>query len=177
MAGTGSRPDQAMRIPRNVAVFVLGLLAAAGALGVIRLLREAPSDEELIRTLIEATAKGVDDRKPADVMAGVSERFQGEGLGYQELRQVVIAQVLRGSWNAAVPVSTRVDVKGDRAEAVVDVALFRGAKGEGVLGRLPESGDTWRFHVTLEREKSGWKVVAGRWRPIGALEEPRPEKP
>jgi hypothetical protein len=64
-------------------------------------------------------------------------------------------------------VATRVKVDGDRAEAVVDLALVRGARGEGIAGRLPEAGDTWRIEAALEREKEGWRVVAARWRRIG----------
>lgn len=156
-----------MRIPRTALVLVGAVLVAIACFVVLRARKAEPTDEERIRTLIEATARGVEERKPADVMAGVSERFQAEGMGYQELRQLVVAQVLRGSWNAVMPIATRVDVAGDRAQAVVDVALVRGAKGEGILGKLPESGDTYRFDVTLEREKSGWKVVEARWRPVG----------
>ena len=36
-------------------------------------------------------------------------------------------------------------VSGDRAEAVVDAALVRGGRGEGMVARLPEAGDTWRI--------------------------------
>jgi hypothetical protein len=63
-----------------------------------------------------------------------------------------------------VPVVVGVEVAGDRAEASADVALARGAGGEGLMGRLPEEGSAWRIDASLEREKGGWKVVAARWR-------------
>jgi hypothetical protein len=109
-------------------------------------------------------------------MEGVSERFQGEGaeagMGRRELQQLVTYQTLRGSWNAVVPLSTRIEVDGDRARAVVDVALVRGASGEGIAGRLPEAGDTWRIEAGLEREKGEWRAVTARWRRTGAGEGP-----
>jgi hypothetical protein len=62
-------------------------------------------------------------------------------------------------------VAAQVQVTGDRAEAVVDVVLVRGGKGEGLVARLPEAGDSWRIDATLTREKDVWKVVSARWRP------------
>ncbi|HET8733064.1 MAG TPA: hypothetical protein VFM45_04730 [Anaeromyxobacteraceae bacterium] len=166
-----------MRISRNVAVFLSVALVAAGGVLAWRAFRPGPTDEERIRALVDATARAVEERKPGDVMAGVSERFQADGMGHRELRQLVTYEVLRGSWNAVVPVATRVEVAGDRAEAVVDAALVRGARGPGVLGKLPESADTWRFEIALEREKEGWKVVSGRWRPVSAREGLTGERP
>jgi hypothetical protein len=159
-----------MKISRNVAIFVLGSLVALGALVAIRALREAPSDEDQIRALFEQAAKAVEEKRPGDAMAAVSERFQGEGMGHRELKQFITYQALRGSWNAVLPVAAKVKVTGDRAEAVVDAALVRGGKGEGIVARLPEAGDTWRIDASLERENDGWKVVSARWRRITAAE-------
>jgi len=167
MEGRGRPPTSAMRISRNLAIFVLVALAALGAVVAIRALRQGPTDEERIRALFEQAARAVEEKRPGDAMAGVSERFQGQGMDYRELKQFVTFQALRGSWNAVLPVAAQVQVSGDRAEAVVDAVLVRGGKGEGVVARLPEAGDTWRIEATLEREKDGWKVVSARWSPTG----------
>ncbi len=156
-----------MRTSRNVLTFLaVVLLALAGVLA-WRAMRHVPTDEERIRALVDATARAVEEKKPGTVMEGVSERFRADGMDRRELRQLVTFEVLRGSWNAVVPLSTQVTVSGDRAEAVVDAALVRGGQGKGVLGKLPESGETWRFEIGLEREADGWKVVTGRWSPTG----------
>lgn len=151
-------------------MFVLLALAALGSVVAFRALRAGPTDEERIRTLFEQAARAVEEKRPGDAMAGVSERFQGEGMDYRELKQFITFQALRGSWNAVLPVAARVRVSGDRAEAVVDAALVRGGRGEGVVARLPEAGDTWRIDASLEREEEGWKVVSARWRRITAAE-------
>ena len=143
---------------------------ALGALVAIRALRAEPSDEDQIGALFEQASRAVEEKRPGDAMAAVSERFQGQEMGYRELKQFITFQALRGSWNAVLPVAARVKVEGDRAEAVVDAALVRGGKGEGIAARLPEAGDTWRIDAVLEREKDGWKVVSARWRRITAAE-------
>jgi hypothetical protein len=155
-----------MKISRSVAIFAVVILAVLGGVLAWRLLRPGPSDEARIRALLDRAAQAVEQKRPGDVMDGVSERFQGEGMGRRELQQFVTYNALRGSWNAVIPLATRVQVEGDRADAVVDVALARGATGQGIAGRLPEAGDTWRIEAVLEREKGEWRVVSARWRPL-----------
>jgi hypothetical protein len=159
-----------VKIPRSVAI--IALVAVAAAIGALawRQLRPGPSDEETIRALLDRAARAVEEKRPGDVMEGVSERFEGQGMGRRELQQFITYNALRGSWNAVVPLTTRVQVDGDRAEAVVDAALVRGARGEGIAGRLPEAGDTWRIEAALAREKEGWRVVSARWRRTGTAE-------
>jgi hypothetical protein len=152
-----------MRISRTLVVAFLVALVTGGALLAWRGLRAGPSDEDRIRALLDRASRAVEEKRPGDLMEAVSERFQGEGMGRRELQQFVTYNTLRGSWNAVIPVATRVRVDGDRAEAVVDVALVRGGRGEGIAGRLPEAGDTWRLEAGLEREKEGWRVVSARW--------------
>ena len=156
-----------MRISRNLAIFVLVALAALGSVVAIRAMRQGPTDEERIRALFDEAARAVEEKRPGDAMAGVSERFQGEGMGHRELKQFITFQALRGSWTAVMPVAAKVEVAGDQATAEVDAVLVRGGKGEGVAARLPEAGDSWRIDASLVREKDGWKVVSARWRPTG----------
>ncbi len=144
-------------------------VVAALATGVVAwwALRPGPTDEERIRALLDGAARAVEARRPGDVLSAVSESFEGEGMRRRELAQLVTYEVLRGSWNAVLPVATRVEVDGDRATALVDAALVRGGAGAGLAGRLPEAGDTWRIEATLAREPDGWKVTRARWRRIG----------
>jgi hypothetical protein len=156
-----------MRISRNIAIFVLVAVAVLGSVVAFRTMRQGPTDEERIRALFDEAARAVEEKRPGDAMAGVSERFQGEGMGHRELKQFITFQALRGSWTAVMPVAAKVEVAGDRATAEVDAVLVRGGKGEGVAARLPEAGDAWRIDASLEREKDGWRVVSARWRPTG----------
>jgi hypothetical protein len=163
---TPGRPGKpAMRISRNLAIFVLVALVALGSVVAIRAMRQGPTDEERIRAIFDQGARAVEEKRPGDAMAGVSERFQGEGMGYRELKQFITFQALRGSWNAVLPAVAKVQVAGDQAEVEVDVVLVRGGKGAGVVALLPEEGDSLRIDAALVREKDGWKVVSARWRP------------
>ena len=140
-----------MRISRNVAIFVLGALAALGAAWSpsARCGRGPPTRSGSAPSSSRAS-RAVEEKRPGDAMAAVSERFQGEGMGHRELQAVHhlpgAARLLerggarwRRGWRWT----------GDRAEAVVDVGA--GPRGEGggrSLGRLPEAGDTWRIEAT-----------------------------
>jgi len=149
---------------RSLATLAAAALVALGGAWAWRALRPGPSDEERIRALLLDAARAAEERRVNDAMAGVSERFQGQGLDRAGLRQLVAFHALRGAWNAVVPLGIEVQVSGDRAEASADVAFARGAGGEGIVGRLPEEGSAWRVEASLEREREGWRVVTARWR-------------
>lgn len=155
---------------RNVAIAAAVVALLGGGFLAWRALRPAPTDEEQIRALVDATARAVEAKRPGDAVASVSERFRGQGMDRRELRQFITYNAMRGSWNAVVPVAVRVDVQGDRAEAVVDAALVQGARAEGIAAVLPANADTWRIEIALEREPEGWRVVTARWRPIDVAE-------
>jgi hypothetical protein len=154
-----------VRLPtRSLAALAVAALVILGGAWAWRALRPGPSDEERIRALFLDAARAAGERRVNDVVAAVSERFRGQGLDRAGLKQLVAYHALRGSWNAVVPLDVAVEVSGDRAEASADVALARGAAGEGVVGRLPEEGSAWRIEASLEREAQGWRVVSARWR-------------
>ena len=58
-----------MRISRNVAILLAGMvvLALVAALA-FRALRPVPTDEERIQGLLDAAARAVEERRPADVV-------------------------------------------------------------------------------------------------------------
>ncbi len=155
---------------RNVAIAAAVAALRGGGVQAWRAVRPAPTHEAEIRAHVDATARAVEAKRPGDAVASVSERFRGQGMDRRELRQFITYNAMRGSWNAVVPVAVRVDVQGDRAEAVVDAALVQGARAEGIAAVLPANADTWRIEIALEREPEGWRVVTARWRPIDVAE-------
>ncbi|WP_242346761.1 nuclear transport factor 2 family protein [Anaeromyxobacter terrae] len=152
---------------RRTLVVVLALAAALGAVIVARLARPPPSDEERIRALLDGAARAAVERRIGDVVAGVSERFRGEGLDRRGLKQLVAAQVLRGEWVGVSISGVRVAVDGDRATAVADAVLSRSlGAGKALVDLLPGEASAHRFDLVLEREAGGWRVVGARWRAI-----------
>jgi len=155
---------------RRAATAAAIVLAAAAAAAGWRALRPRPSDEEQVRALFAAAARAAEEKRVGDVMSAVSERFRGEGLDRQGLKQLVAFHALRAEWSAVAVLGSRVRVDGARAEATVDVALVRGGRGEALADRLPADASVERIDAELEREDSGWRVVAARWRSIAAAD-------
>lgn len=151
--------------------FLPALAAAAVALAVLaalRLRREEPTDEEAIRTLFDDAARAAEERRVGGVLAGVSERFRGQGLDRDGVRRLVALQVLRGEWVSVTVSAARVAVEGDRARANVDAVLARGSgKGKALQALLPGEASAHRFRCRLEREGEGWRVVEAEWSAIG----------
>jgi hypothetical protein len=154
---------------------VLAVLAAAAAalavVGALRLGRERPGDEEAIRALFDDAARAAEERRVADAVAAVSERFRGHGLDRDGVRRLAALQVLRGEWVSVTVAAARVAVQGERARATVDAVLARGSgKGKALAALLPGEASAHRFLCRLEREGDGWRVVEAEWRAIGLAE-------
>lgn len=122
-----------------------------------------PSDEQLIRSLFEEAVLAAEERRVSDAVAGLSERFSGQGLNRRELKQLVAAQTLGGRWLVVRVAGLRVDVTGDGARAVLDLVASRAGAGKAVADLLPADGNAWRVDCRLEREPEGWRVVGASW--------------
>jgi len=157
---------EALRLGTLVAV--LAQAAALGAVAVARLAAPPPpTDEERIRALLDEAARAAVERRIGDVVAAVSERFQGEGLDRRGVKQLVAAHVLRGEWVGVSISGVSVAVDGERARAIADAVLSRSlGDGKALADLLPGEASAQRFDLAFEREPEGWRVVGARWRPI-----------
>jgi uncharacterized protein YneF (UPF0154 family) len=155
---------------RRALLLTLLVLAVLGALLARRLLRQPPSDEEQIRTLLVDAARAAEEKRIGDAVRDVSERFRGEGLDRREVKQFVAAQVLRGTWVSVTLAGTKIDVRNEVARAACDVVLSRSGKGTPLAELLPEQASVHRFLLELAREDGKWKVVGARWRPVSVEE-------
>lgn len=155
---------------RAVLAVVAAALAAAAVLGLWRPWREPPGDEERIGALFVDAARAVEEKRVGDAMEAVSERYRGEGLDRRGVKQLLLAQVLRGQWVSVTVAGTRIRLEGDAAEAVVDVVLARSGKGARLADLLPEQANVDRITCRLEREGSAWRVISASRRPISLAE-------
>ena len=138
------------------------MVAAAGA--VWRCGRPPPPiDEELIRTLYADAVRAAEERRVSDAVAGVSERFQGQGLDRRGLKQLVAGQALRGNWLVVRIAGLRIEVTGDTARAVLDLVATRAGAGKALADLMPSEGNAWRVDCRLEREPEGWRIVGATW--------------
>ncbi len=155
---------------RRAVLAVVAAALAAAVLGLWRRWREPPSDEERIAALFADAARAVEEKRVGDAVEAVSERYRGEGLDRRGVKQLLLAQVLRGEWVSVTVAGTRVRLEGDAAEAVVDVVLARSGKGARLADLLPEQASANRIACRLEREGREWRVVSASRRPISLAE-------
>jgi hypothetical protein len=149
-------------LARRTALIALLVLAAAGAAW--RLSRPPPpSDEELIRTLYDDAVRAAEERRVSDAVAGLSERFQGQGLDKRGVKQLVAANALRGNWLVVRIAGLRIEVTGGTARAVLDLVATRAGAGKALADLLPSEGNAWRIDCRLDRESEGWRIVGATW--------------
>jgi hypothetical protein len=105
-----------------------------------------------------------------EVMEAVSERFQGEGLDRQGLKQLFAWHALTGDLGSVLVLATRVHLAQEEAEATVDVAFVRGGRGERAADARLADAAAERVEASLAREGGAWRVVSARWRSIDAAD-------
>jgi len=155
---------------------VIGAAAALGLGAALWLARseEPPTEEQKIRALFDGAAKAAEARKADEVVAILSARFEGRGRGElggratrDDVKRLVAFELLRGRWVSVELLEPRIDVRGDRARAVVDAVLSRAAGARGRLSDLlPGEASLHRFDLELALEEDEWRVVRGTWRSI-----------
>lgn len=148
----------------------VAVLAAAAAGWWLAARPPPPDDEALIRALLDSAARAAEERRVSDAVAGVSERFQGQGLDRRALKQLVAAHALRGAWVAVKVAGTTVAVDGDAAAASLVLVLSRGGPGAALADLLPSQASAWRVEARLAREPEGWRVVGARWAQVPLAE-------
>jgi len=164
-----------MTIPSRWLVIAAVAVALVAA---VCLLRGPPKlgPEQRIRAVLDEAAHAAEQRKVKEVVAVLSDRFEGGGEGMRagrdEVRRILAFELLRGEWVSVTISSAHVIVDGRRARANVDVLLSRAAdRSKGLSSLLPGEASVHRFGLELEEEEpERWRVVSGGWRQVG-LEE------
>jgi hypothetical protein len=146
---------------------VIGLALALVAAGLVLLLwpNEEPPVQEAITRKIIAMTHAAQEKDVAGVMEGVSERFKaGRGWGKDQVKGVLVAQVLRGQWVRIFHTGLEVtEVSPTRGDFSVRFIFARSEARE--LEELARESvvDAWVIEGAFEKEQDGeWRVVEAR---------------
>lgn len=161
-----------MTLPSNRVIGVaLGLLAA----GLVLWLWPSPelTVQEAITRKIIAMTRAAEEKDVAGVMEGVSDRFKaGRGLGKDQVKGVLVAQVLRGQWVRIFHTGLEVtEVSPTRGDFAVRFIFARSEAKE--LDQLAKESvvDAWGVEGSFEKEPDGeWRVVEARDRRLDPRE-------
>jgi hypothetical protein len=160
---------------RRTLLVVAGVGLLGAGIWFLRAGKPPPSDEDLIRTVFLEGARAIEERRVGDAMEGVSETFQGEGLDKKGVHRVIAAFTLRGEWVSVAVTGDRIEIRGNEADAVVDVVAANSGKGKGLAELMPADASAHRLRCKLRREEKGWKIFAADRRSISlaqAMEGP-----
>lgn len=131
--------------------------------------RHPESPEEQIRREVVAITRAAEERKVSEVVDRVSDRFRSaDGWDKQELKGVLAAQLLRGSWvrifttelKISVTNSTSAEMKGKFIFGRSDAAELKDLARESVL-------ESYEVDATLKKESDGqWRFVSAKHHPF-----------
>jgi len=146
---------------------VVGLVLALLAGGLVLVFwprSEPPVQEAITRKIIEMT-RAAEQKDVSGVMDGVSDRFKsGQGWGKDQVKGVLVAQVLRGQWLRIFHTDLEVtEVSPTQGDFSVRFIFARSEAQQ--LEQLGQDAvlNAWQVEGTFEKEQDGqWRVVVAR---------------
>jgi hypothetical protein len=129
---------------------------------------EPPVQEAITRKIIEMT-RAAEEKNVSGVMEGVSDRFKsGQGWGKDQLKGVMVAQVLRGQWLRIFHTDLEVtEVSPTQGDFSVKFIFARSDAQQ--LDQLGQDSvlNAWVVEGTFEKEQDGeWRVVVAKNRRV-----------
>ena len=117
-------------------------------------------DEEEINKLIDTAIISVENGKTGNLMALISDDFQGSGVNSRREFKALLLFYFRSHQEINIMLLNR-QITIDQTAAVVDLsALLTGHGRRGAI--IPEQGE--HVNIKLELQKNGqWEVVAAYW--------------
>lgn len=133
------------------------LIALVVALGVYFLWpQEKLSPEDEIRALVARMIVHAEKRDAAGVTEPIAESFRGGGLGKQELKQLVLGQLLQRGGIVVLNPLLEVTVKSPTEGSFKGTFLF-GRDGQG-----PEAS-RYTIEADVQKLDGSWQLVTASW--------------
>jgi hypothetical protein len=155
----------------HVVGLVLALLAAGAVLAFWP--REEPGVKEAITRKVVQMTDAAERKDMAELMEGVSDNFQsGEGWNKQQVKGVLVSQVLRGSWvRVFVKYLTVTEVNPSRGDAQMKI-IFGRSEADQLENLARESVlSAYLIEGTFEKQDDGeWRVIQARHRSLSPTE-------
>lgn len=153
-----------MTVTRSRVVGLVLALLAGGLVLVFWPRSEPPVQEAITRKIIEMT-RAAEQKDVSGVMEGVSDRFKGgEGWGKDQVKGMLVAQVLRGQWLRIFHTDLEVtEVSPTQGDFSVRFIFARSDAQQ--LEQLGQDAvlNAWQVEGTFEKEQDGqWRVVVAR---------------
>jgi hypothetical protein len=154
---------------------VLGLVLALLAAGAVLALwpREEPGVKEAITRKVVKMTDAAERKDMAELMEGVSDTFQsGEGWNKQQVKGVLVGQVLRGSWvRVFVKDLTVTEVNPTRGDVQMKI-IFGRSEADQLENLARESVlSAYLIEGTFEKQGDGeWRVTHARHRSLSPTE-------
>ena len=152
-----------MRLSRLI---VVALVLAVGALVYLLWPRSEPTPDEAVRRIVVECTRAAEKKDVAAIMEHVSERFKAnEGLGKQEVKQVLAGQLFRGQWVRVFTTDLEVRTTSPSSVEMTGKFIFGRSDAKELKDLARESVvSSYQIDATFEREPDGeWRAVSARY--------------
>lgn len=145
---------------------LIAIIAAIVVAGLVFFLWPKPESDprELIKQKVITMARAAEEKDASAIMDNISEKFAAEGLGGRDqVKGLVVAQVMRGTWVRVFVVNVDVSMDGTDQADMVGKFVF----GRSEAAKVEDLGKD--SSLSARRIEAKWKKEAdGEWRVISA---------
>ncbi|WP_375766522.1 hypothetical protein NR798_33215 [Archangium gephyra] len=154
---------------------VLGVVVALLAAGAVLFFwpREEPGVKEAIKRKVVQMTDAAERKDMAELMDGVAENFQtGEGWDKQQVKGVLLGQVLRGNWVRIFVKDLNVTEVNPRRGDVQMKIIFGRSQTDQLETLAQESVmSAYLIEGTFEKQDDGeWRIVQAKHRSLSPTE-------
>lgn len=143
------------------------LLAAVAATLVLLLWPEREErPEELIERKVVLITRAAEEKDLSAIMEHVSERFRMPEGGKQEVKQLLAAQLFRGSWVRVFTADLQLKVTSPSRAEISGRFIFARSEAQRLADLAKESVvSSYAIDASLEKEADGeWRFLSARYR-------------
>lgn len=130
---------------------------------------EPPTDEDVIRGVIQEMARASEAKDIKGMIRHVSEDYRDDyGNNRKALKGLFLYQVIRPEPITVFVRSVGVEVEGETALADIRVIMVRGTGVEGMDEILKAKSAGYRIDAVFGKEAGGaWRIKSAEWRDVG----------
>ncbi len=153
---------------KSVLVLLLVLMAFSAVLPACK---GKQAGEEAVRAVIKDMAESAGKKDVSGVMKHIDREYKdAEGNNYDAIKGVLTMYFVQLESINVFLRKQHIEVKGDKAAAVVNAVVSRGRKVQDVKDLLPTEAGGFVFDLSFENKDGNWVVTSALWRQVGVAQ-------
>ncbi len=128
------------------------------------------TDEEILVGIMDDVVASVEAKDIKGVVKHISEDFLSDnGSKRDDVKRLLLAQLLRGGYVSVIVKSRGVEVTGEVAVVSTGIIVFVGREIKSVADAIPEEAAGLNLSIIFRKIDGNWLATGGHWQRTRSL--------